>query len=69
MFDQDHHGVDLTCLNRPYVRLSQYELSEEASVLQWKLATSKRGGCQGEGCSNHDDLGTFRCADGFDQVV
>ena len=43
------------------MRLSQYELAEEAAVLQWKLSTSKRGGCQGEGCGNHEDLGTFRC--------
>ncbi len=45
----------------PYVRLSEYELCEEADTLRWKLQTDKRGGCQGEGCGTHDDMGTFRC--------
>ena len=46
---------------RPYVRLQEYFIVEEASraVIERKLLTRKRGGCEGAHCVSRDGLGMY----------
>jgi hypothetical protein len=46
---------------RPYVRLETYDISEDVDMLNAKLLTSKRGGCDGAHCMEQGSLGSFRC--------
>ena len=43
------------------MRLETYDISEDMDMLNAKLLTSKRGGCDGGHCMEEGSLGSFRC--------
>ena len=45
---------------RPYKRLRTYEFPEEREALRWKMTTSKRLQCSGDGCTTPGQLGSYR---------
>lgn len=60
---RSHLHARLSCLCRPYVRLTDYDVVEPAlsgAVIAKKLASRKAGGCSGEHCSTREELGCFR---------
>ena len=56
---QLHDANVCLALHRPYVKLDKYDIPEEREELEWKLKTSKEGGCNGEHCTATGSLGTY----------
>lgn len=45
---------------RPYEKLQEFYVGEDASLLSWKLSTKKKLQCNGLHCINPGQLGSYR---------